>query len=309
MDRNSINWKGYWPASPTPFKKNGDIDYEAFEALLDWYIECGMHGIFINGTTGEWFSQTHSERKELAIFVSEKIKNRIPVVIGVTTFTARESIQLAEHAMEVGLSGVCSSAPAYSKTLPEETIAFFSEISKSVNAPLMIYNWPHGTNIEIQGDLAKRIADIENVVAFKDSTPNVNQFRETTKNLVDQVRIFGNFMVPENLEFMMDHGGDGTIGGGSIFGHADPQFWNNFWSGNMEPVIEHAKRNQRLLEALWAPGGWAGKYGAYQSQLKAIMKIMGLPGGEVRPPRLEISDPAALAEIEKILRQSDVVIN
>ena len=65
----------------------------------------------------------------------------------------------------------------------------------------------------------------------------------------------------------------------------------------------------RLLEALWAPGGWAGKYGAYQSQLKAIMKIMGLPGGEVRPPRLEISDPAALAEIEKILRQSDVVIN
>lgn len=309
MDRNSIDWKGYWPASPTPFKKNGDIDYEAFEALLDWYMECGMHGIFINGTTGEWFSQTHSERKELAIFVSEKIKNRIPVVIGVTTFTARESIQLAEHAMEVGLSGVCSSAPAYSKTLPEETIAFFSEISKSVNAPLMIYNWPHGTNIEIQGDLAKRIADIENVVAIKDSTPNVNQFRETTKNLVDRVRIFGNFMVPENLEFMMNHGGDGTIGGGSIFGHADPQFWNNFWSGNMEPVIEHAKRNQSLLEALWAPGGWAGKYGAYQSQLKAIMKIMGVPGGEVRPPRLEISDPAALAEIKKILIQSDVVIN
>ncbi len=309
MDRNSIDWKGYWPASPTPFKKNGDIDYEAFEALLDWYMECGMHGIFINGTTGEWFSQTHSERKELAIFVSEKIKNRIPVVIGVTTFTARESIQLAEHAMEVGLSGVCSSAPAYSKTLPDETIAFFSEISKSVNAPLMIYNWPHGTNIEIQGDLAKRIADIENVVAFKDSTPNVNQFRETTKNLVDQVRIFGNFMVPENLEFMMDHGGDGTIGGGSIFGHADPQFWNNFWSGNMEPVIEHAKRNEKILEELWAPGGWAGKYGAYQSQLKAIMKIMGLPGGEVRPPRLELSDPAALAEIEKILRQSDLMIS
>ena len=54
MDRNSIDWKGYWPASPTPFKENGDLDLETFGKLIDWYLDCGMHGIFVNGTTGEW---------------------------------------------------------------------------------------------------------------------------------------------------------------------------------------------------------------------------------------------------------------
>ena len=91
MDRNSIDWKGYWPASPTPFKENGDLDLETFGKLIDWYLDCGMHGIFVNGTTGEWFSQTIEERKELIEFVLDRVANRIPVVVGITTFTAREA--------------------------------------------------------------------------------------------------------------------------------------------------------------------------------------------------------------------------
>ena len=107
MDRNSIDWKGYWPASPTPFKENGDLDLETFGKLIDWYLDCGMHGIFINGTTGEWFSQTIDERKELIEFVLDRVANRIPVVVGITTFTARDSIPLGVHAMAAGAAGVC----------------------------------------------------------------------------------------------------------------------------------------------------------------------------------------------------------
>jgi 4-hydroxy-tetrahydrodipicolinate synthase len=307
MDRNTVDWKGYWPACPTPFHKSGEIDFDSFDKLIDWYLERKMHGLFINGTTGEWFSQSIQERKEIANFVAKKVGNKVPTVIGVTTFTAKESIDLAEHAMAAGISGICSSAPAYSKTLPDETVAYFKTISDAVKAPLMIYNWPHGTNIEISGELAARLADIDTVVAIKDSTPNADQFRETTKNLIDKVRIFGNFMVPENLEFKLKFGGDGTIGGGSIFGLADSIFWENVWSGNIDEAMKHAKLNEALLSALWAPGGWAGKFGAYQSQLKAIMKIMGVPGGEVRPPRLPLTDPQSIEEIRKVLLQFDVI--
>jgi 4-hydroxy-tetrahydrodipicolinate synthase len=82
MDRNSVDWKGYWPASPTPFNGSGEIDWQAFDQLLDWYLERGIHGLFVNGTTGEWFSQSNKERRAIAEFLVKKVEGRIPVVIG-----------------------------------------------------------------------------------------------------------------------------------------------------------------------------------------------------------------------------------
>lgn len=307
MDRNTVDWKGYWPAVPTPFKESGEIDWVSFDALLDWYLEQKMQGLFVNGTTGEWFSQTHDERRLVAEFVAKKVAGRIPVVIGVTTFTAKESIELANHALAQGLDGVCSSAPAYVKTLPNETVAYFETLSSEINGPIMIYNWPHGSGIEIAGELAERLASIEKIVAVKDSTPNADQFLDTTKRIVDRVRIFGNFMVPAHLDFMLANGGDGTIGGGSIFGRADSLYWEQVWGGEIDSARKHAERNLKLLEALWLPGGWAGKWGGYQSQLKAIMAILGVPGGTVRPPRLPITDPDALIAIRTVLREFDLV--
>ena len=306
MDRTSINWKGYWPACPTPFTENGVLDFETLGLLIDWYLNEGMHGIFINGTTGEWFSQTTEERKELIEFAVNRVAGAIPVVVGITTFTASDSAHLGNHAMSVGASGVCASAPAYSKTLPNETIAYFDELGKAVQAPLMVYNWPHGTNIEIEGELASALADLEYVVAIKDSTGNAAQFKETTRSVIDRVRVFGNFMTPDTLKFMQEVGGDGTIGGGTIFGHLDPQFWNDYWAGDIDAAMEHAKRNEVLLGKLWMPGGWRGRYGAYQSQLKLIMKLIGLPGGHVRAPRLPITDESSIQAIRKILIECNI---
>lgn len=306
MDRNSVNWRGYWPASPTPFKENGDLDFDSFAQLIEWYLERGMHGLFINGTTGEWFSQSHDERKMVVEAVLRQVDGRVPVVIGVTTFTAKESVVLGEHAMSHGAAGICSSAPAYVKTLPEETVAYFKDLSEAVRAPLMIYNWPHGTGIEIEGELAQRIADLEYVVAIKDSTGNFEQFQETTKRLVGQVRVFGNFMTTSGFKFLQEHGGDGTIGGGSIFGASDPKFWEDYWSGEIASATKNAAATDVLLSGLWGPGGWRGLYGAYQSQLKAIMAMMGVPGGTVRPPRLPIRNPEYLATIAEVLRNSHV---
>lgn len=211
--------------------------------------------------------------------------------------------------MSVGASGICSSAPAYAKTLPDETVAYFQDLSRMVPAPLMIYNWPHGTNIEIEGDLAQRIADLECVVAIKDSTANAEQFKATTTSLIDQVRIFGNFMTTGGLDVLEEIGGDGTIGGGSIFGAADPKFWEDFWAGDKASVRESALATDKLLSSLWGAGGWRGLYGSYQSQLKAIMNLMGLPGGTVRPPRLPLIDPISLAKIEKALIESNVPLH
>jgi dihydrodipicolinate synthase/N-acetylneuraminate lyase len=306
VDRTSIDWKGYWAASPTPFDGLGNLDLETFGQLIDRYLQEGVHGLFVNGTTGEWFSQTTDERMRLAEFAVNRVNARIPVVVGVTTFTARDSSELGKHAMGVGATGVCSSPPAYAKTLPDETVFFFEQLGKSVDAPLMVYNWPHGTSVEIDSELALRLADLEHVVAIKDSTPNAQQFEETTRNLIGKVRIFGNFMLPSTLEFMKIVGGDGTIGGGTIYGKLDPKFYEDFWKGDFDAALAHARANEILQNRLWLPGGFRGKWGAYQSQLKLIMKLIGQPGGEVRPPRLPVKDPRSIEEIRTILRECNI---
>jgi len=299
MDRSDVSWRGYWAACPTPFREDESYDADAHRALLEWYVEEGLHGVLINGTTGEWFAQTPDERKLVAETAIDAVSGRIPVVIGCTAYTAREAVGFGRHAVAAGAAGIEATAPPYSKPSADEIVAYYEEISSEVDAPLMVYNWPHGTSVDMGPDLCSRLADIRTIVALKDSTPNVEQFYETARTVVDRLRVFGPFMTADGLEALKQHGGDGYIGGGTIFGAPDADFWEAYWRGDEDACLAHAKRIDELFPKLWLPGGWAGHWGGYQSVLKAIMKMLGQPGGDVRRPRLPVdeSDLPAIREI------------
>jgi 1-pyrroline-4-hydroxy-2-carboxylate deaminase len=307
MDRNDVSWHGYWPACPTPFHADQSLDLDSFRALLEFYIGEGVHGLLVNGTSGEWFSQTTAERHAVVEAAVEVAAGRVPVVAGCTSYTAREAAELGRHALAAGAAGISSTPPPYSKTFPDETVQYFRDISNGIAGPILVYNWPHGCSVEIDPALADRIADIEHVVGIKDSTPNAQQFYETTRTVVDRVRVFGPFMSSEGFEQLLLHGGDGFIGGGTLFGRPDAEFWESYWRGDHDACRAHAMRTDRLFPKLWLPGGWAGKYGAYQSQLKAIMRMLGQPGGEVRRPRLPVTDPASLAAIRAVLIEESLI--
>ena len=304
MNRDDVDWHGYWPACPTPFRSDGSVDVESLRALVEWYVGRGMHGIFINGTSGEWFSQTPEERRLVAETAIDQVAGRVTIVIGCTSLTARDAVELGRHALAAGADGIGSTPPPYSKTYPDETVRYFQDISDGVEAPLMVYNWPHGTSVDIGPDLAERIAAVDNVVAIKDSTPDLEQFFETTRRVLGSVRVFGPFMGVAGLDFLLQHGGDGFIGGGSLWGVRDAGFWEAVWREDLEFAYEHARRTDELFPKLWLPGGWGGQFGAYQSQLKALMKMLGQPGGEVRPPRLPVTDPASLQRLQEIIDEA-----
>jgi dihydrodipicolinate synthase/N-acetylneuraminate lyase len=307
MNRNDVDWRGYWPACPTPFTSDGAVDVESLRALIEWYLGEGMHGIFVNGTSGEWFSQTQEERRLVADTAIDQVAGRVTVVIGCTSLTAKEAVELGRHAVAAGASGIGSTPPPYSKTYPDETVRYFEDISDGVDAPLMVYNWPHGTSVDIGPDLAERIAAVENVVAIKDSTPDLEQFFETTKRVVGNVRVFGPFMGVAGLEFLQEHGGDGFIGGGSLWGAPDAEFWEAVWRGDLESARAHAERTDALFPKLWLPGGWGGHFGAYQSQLKVLMTMLGQPSGDVRPPRLPVTDEASLQRMREVLAEAGLL--
>lgn len=301
MNRDDVDWQGYLPAFVTPFTESGDLDLDTLRALVDHYLAQGMHGIVVNGTCGEWFSQTAEERRAVAETAVAQAAGRMRVLVGCTAYTAKETAEFARHALGAGADGVLASPPPYAKLFRDEVIEFYRDLDAAIDGPLVIYNWPHGSGVDIDTELADRLADIDQVVAIKDSTPDADQFFATSRRVRDRVRVFGPYMSVRGVEELRTEGGDGTVGGGSLYGRPDPEFWESYWRGDLDGPRAHAVAGDRLFAKLWLPGGWAGKYGAYQSQLKVLMAMLGQPGGHVRRPRLPVTDPASLRVMRAVL--------
>ena len=122
MDRNDVDWKGYWIATTTPFKIDGSLDEAALRQGMRSYPGMGITGVLVNGTNGEWFSQTDTERRRVAEIAVEELRGKIPMVIGCTSFTAVHAGELARHAEMIGADGVLSTPPPYCVPSPREVI-------------------------------------------------------------------------------------------------------------------------------------------------------------------------------------------
>jgi dihydrodipicolinate synthase/N-acetylneuraminate lyase len=148
MNRHDVDWAGYWPAAPTPFTAEG-LDEPGLRELMELYVANGVHGVLINGSTGEWFSQTPTERRRVAEVAIEAVAGRVPVVIGVTAYTGTEAADLARHAESAGAAGVLATPPPYVHPSPDEIVEFYRALSESTALPFMVYNWPRGVSVDM----------------------------------------------------------------------------------------------------------------------------------------------------------------
>ena len=159
-------------AAPTPFAGDGAVDERALVDLVELYASQGVHGLLVNGSTGEWFSQTPDERRRIVALAVSAAAGRMPVLAGVSAYTPGESAALAMHAAEVGADGVLATPPPYVHPSPAEIVTYFGRVSCATELPFMVYNWPRGVSIDLASipGLMARLADLEQVVAIKDST-------------------------------------------------------------------------------------------------------------------------------------------
>lgn len=306
MNRDDVSWRGYWVAAPTPFTREGALDEKLWREELRLYHSQGVHGILVNGTTGEWFSQSDAERRRLAEVAVEELKGKIPVVIGCTTYTAAHTSELGRHAKEIGADGILSTPPPYAAPTSREIVAFYQTISDRVDLPLMVYNWARGVVVEITADTALELTKIDHVVAIKDSTANRAQALATLERVVDKIRVFGGFVSPLGLAVMRGIGGDGSIDGGGLGAAFAVGFYEALWKGDVVAARALAERYVALMSQLINPD-WSGAYGSPQTQIKACMQILGQPGGWPRPPLLAIEDPRSLAALRDILASAGLL--
>jgi len=169
-------FKGAITALITPFAENGEIDVEAYQRLIDWQIAESIDGLVPVGTTGESPVLSHAEHKSLVEICVAQTKGRVPVIAGAGSNSTREAIDFVRHAEKCGADGVLVVTPYYNKPNQEGLYAHFSAVAKATLLPLIIYNIPSRSVIDMSAETMGRLAhDHKNIVGVKDATGRVER--------------------------------------------------------------------------------------------------------------------------------------
>jgi 4-hydroxy-tetrahydrodipicolinate synthase len=165
-------FRGSFTALVTPFK-NGSIDEQAFRDLVDWQIAEGTNGLVPVGTTGESPTVSHEEHRRVVDWCIAQAKGRVPVVAGAGSNSTREAIELAQHAEKAGADAVLVVTPYYNKPTQEGLYQHFRAINDAIGIPIIMYNIPGRSVVDISVDTMKRLFELPNIAGVKDATANV----------------------------------------------------------------------------------------------------------------------------------------
>lgn len=297
MDRDSVPWRGYIPALTTPFDRDGELDRDGWVKLVDWATEEGMHAIVVAGSSGEWFALDDEERIALFDLAKRTTADRIPVIGCCNALKPRESLALARAAQELNLDGIILAPPPYAVPNEREIVAFYEYVANEVALPLCLYNWPRGTNVDMNRGFIERLSEIDTVVGIKNSTGSFTGFLETFFALKDRIRIFGFGSDELSITLIDRHGGDGTIGGGAVLGRVHPQFFESIWAGDLARARSLGAIDKAFFDFSMRPD-FSPRFGSAQAIMKTALNLRGLPGGYPRPPYLPLTDE----ETERVRR-------
>ncbi|MFI8793681.1 dihydrodipicolinate synthase family protein [Streptomyces sp. NPDC055105] len=301
MDRNTVNWRGYIPAITTPFTREGVLDTDALHVQVDWLVKEGIQGAILAGTSGEWFSMSTAERAQLFAAGAEHRTDTFPVIGACNAFTPHEAITHAHAAEAAGLDGILLTPPPYIVPNRKEIIAFYRAVSDATDIPMTVYNWPRGCVVDMDVDLLTELAQIENVVAIKNSTGDFASFLAGMYALEGQVRYFG---LPTNAlgaDLAILGHGDGLMGTGGILGRDQADFWNAIDTGDRERAIRLGAKDRVYMNAWFRPD-YGVQFGNQQAIIKTALRLRGIPAGFVRAPLLELT-PEEIARVKATLHQ------
>ena len=166
------NFRGSFTALVTPFK-NGSVDENVFRDLVEWQITEGTNGLVPVGTTGESPTLSHDEHKQVVEWCVDQAKGRVPVVAGAGSNSTREAVELAKHAEKAGADAVLVVTPYYNKPTQEGMYQHFKAINDAIGIPIIIYNIPPRSVIDMSVDTMKRLYELKNIAGVKDATANM----------------------------------------------------------------------------------------------------------------------------------------
>jgi len=273
-------FKGSFTALITPFK-NGAFDETAYERIIEWQIAQGTHGLVPVGTTGESPTLSHEEHKRVVEVCVETVRKRVPIIAGAGSNSTAEAIDFARHAKDVGADAVLIVMPYYNKPTQEGLYLHVKAINDAVDIPIILYNVPSRTVVDMSVATMARCARLKNVVGVKDATANLA--RASLQRLAcgsDFVMLSGEDATALGFNA---HGGQGCI---SVTANVAPalcaEFQNACLAGNFKKALGLQDRLMPLHEALFIetnPG-----------PVKYAASLLGLCSPEVRLPLAPVAE-------------------
>lgn len=240
---NLIELKGSLVALVTPMSADGQVDFGALDALIDWHLESGTHGIVPVGTTGE--SATLNVEEHLAVIEQtlRRVDGKIPVVAGTGANATAEAIELTQDAKTAGVDACLLVTPYYNKPTQEGLVRHYEAIANKVDVPMVLYNVPPRTACDMSAETVARLAPIPQIIGIKEACGDADRVRDI-RELVDDDFIVLSGEDAQTLT-MLDHGAVGTI---SVTANVLPiqmsQFCDAYLSGN----TDEAKRLDDTLQ-------------------------------------------------------------
>jgi 4-hydroxy-tetrahydrodipicolinate synthase len=271
---------GSFTALITPFR-NGDLDEPAFRRLVEWQISEGTHGLVPVGTTGESPTLSHVEHKRIVELTVEVVNKRVPVIAGAGSNATSEAIDFTRHAAKVGASAVLVVTPYYNKPTQEGLYRHYKAISDSVDIPIVIYNIPGRSVVDMTVETMARCFALKNVVGVKDATANLARASQQRAAMGPQF----NMLSGEDATALgfMAHGGHGCI---SVTSNVAPRlcadFQNACLKGDYKTALTLQDRLMPLHDALFCE--------ANPGPVKYAASRLGLCEAETRLPLVAISE-------------------
>lgn len=266
----------------TPMKENGDVNFEKLGEILEEQIKEGTDSIVICGTTGESSTLTHEEHLETIKYTIDKVNKRIPVIAGTGSNCTETAIYLSTEAEKYGADGVLLVTPYYNKATQKGLIEHYTKIANSIKIPVILYNVPSRTGINIQPKtVAYLVEHVENIVGIKEASGDIAQVAEMaalTRGKLDIYSGNDNQIVP-----LLSLGGKGVI---SVLSNVAPRFTHDmvakYLNGDIKESCDMQLDAMPLINALFSE--------VNPIPVKAAMNLMGMEVGPLRSPLTEMEE-------------------
>lgn len=286
-------FQGSMPALVTPFTEDGKVDEAAFAAHVEWQIAEGSTGLVPVGTTGESPTLSHDEHKRVVDLCIKTAAKRVPVIAGAGSNNTREAIDLAQFAEKAGADGLLVVTPYYNKPTQKGLIAHFSAIAEAVSLPIIIYNIPPRSVIDMSPETMGKLAKAHsNIVGVKDATGKLERVSEQRICCgKDFIQLSGEDATALGFNA---HGGVGCI---SVTANVAPRLCAEFQAatlaGDFKKALDYQDRLMPLHKAIFMEPGVCGA--------KYALKRLGRMGNAVRLPLMADLEASTIAAIDAAL--------
>ena len=282
------SFHGAYTVCVTPFTEDGShIDTGALRRFLSWQIEVGVPGVIILGTTGEYLTVSDEERAELVETAVSHVAGRVPVLVGTMNAYTPRAVAYSRQAEQLGADGLMILPPYYYTPTDDEIFRYYGAICAAVDLPIMLYNNPVTSNVDMSAALVARLGRAyENIRYIKESSQDIARVSEVIEATDGVVNVYAGERPVDS--FLL-----GAIGYVNPYGNYIPRASNRMWELLEEGRIQDARRAQRLIDAMdHIIAAGHPTYG-HQCYSKRLAAVTGYPVGDVRPP---ISTFAQLGE-------------